>query len=233
MFPENLFIKTLQMTDFSIFPMYAVAIALLTGYLIGSVPYGLVLTKIFLNQDVRKIGSGNIGATNVLRTGNKPLAALTLFLDVFKGAIAYWIGVIGWSDVMGLYLALAALLGHCYPVWLKFSGGKGVATFVGIVFSIHWVYGLIFAALWLTTALITRYSSLSALVATSGVLIVSLALTGGLLPLSFGGTVMALVSQTPVVVFFALAALLIIWKHRGNIKRLIAGQEPKIGKKHG
>jgi glycerol-3-phosphate acyltransferase PlsY len=183
---------------------------LLFGYLLGSVPFGLLLTKAAGLGDLRKIGSGNIGATNVLRTGRKDLALATLLLDGAKAAIAVIVaGLLGWRpEVAGA----AALVGHCFPVWLKFKGGKGVATFMGALFALHFLSGFIAAAIWLGTAFITRYSSLSALLAAAA---------------------------SPLVLFamgkleFAIAALcmtaLIFIRHKTNIARLMAGAEPRIG----
>jgi glycerol-3-phosphate acyltransferase PlsY len=190
-------------------PYYAGALA---GYLLGSIPFGLVLTRLAGLGDIRKIGSGNIGATIVLRTGRKGLAAATLLLDGGKGAIAVIIATLmGWRpEVAGA----AAFLGHCFPVWLGFKGGKGVATFMGTVFALHIPAGIFAGATWLAVAKLLKYSSLSALVAAAA---------------------------TPLVLFamgkpaFALAALfmaaLIFIRHKSNIARLVAGAEPKIGAK--
>ncbi len=187
--------------------------ALLIGYLLGSIPFGLLLTRLAGLGDIRSIGSGNIGATNVLRTGNKGLAAATLLLDGLKGTVAVWIG---WR--FGLYGALAAALGaylgHCFPVWLKFKGGKGVATYLGVLLGLHWPTMIITALIWIGTALVKRYSSLAALVSSTVAPFVLVA---------FGR------HETAV-----LAAILtvIIWiRHRANIGRLIAGQESRIGAK--
>jgi glycerol-3-phosphate acyltransferase PlsY len=185
--------------------------AILIGYLLGSIPFGLILTKLAGLGDIRAIGSGNIGATNVLRTGRKGLAAATLLLDAAKGTVAVWIG---WR--FGLYGALAAGLGayvgHCFPVWLKLKGGKGVATFLGVLLALHWPTMILTALVWLGVAATTRYSSLSALVAS---------VAAPMLLLAFGHNEMA-----------GLAALLtvIIWiKHRANLRRLLAGEESRIG----
>lgn len=208
--------------------MLAVALAAITGYLLGSIPFGLILTRAAGLGDVRKIGSGNIGATNVLRTGNKKLAALTLLLDGLKGTVAVllgaWIGHwLAGSDVSGLTApgvrtslaaGLCAFLGHIFPVWLGFRGGKGVATYIGVLIGIAWTTALVFAVAWLATAVIFRYSSLAALVATLAVLLY-VALTGG--PL-----------MMPTIA--AMSALL-LWTHRTNIRRLAQGTETKIGAK--
>ena len=182
------------------------------GYLFGSVPFGLLLTRLAGLGDIRNVGSGNIGATNVLRTGRKDLALATLLLDGGKAAIAIIVAyLLGWRpEVAGA----AAFLGHCFPVWLKFKGGKGVATFLGALFALHFPAGLFASAVWLGAAFVTRYSSLSALLAAAA---------------------------SPLVLFamgrpsYAIAALfmavLIYVRHRANIERLLSGQEPKIGKK--
>ena len=185
---------------------------LVLGYLLGSIPFGLVITKAAGLGDIREIGSGNIGATNVLRTGRKDLALATLLLDGGKGAIAVAIAyLMGWRpEVAGA----AAFLGHCFPVWLGFKGGKGVATFMGTLFALHWPAGLFAGATWLAVARVSKYSSLSALVAAAA---------------------------TPLVFFtmgkiaFAISALvmgaLIFIRHRANIVRLLSGAEPRIGAK--
>ena len=183
---------------------------LLLGYLLGSIPFGLILTRIAGLGDIRAIGSGNIGATNVLRTGNKALAAATLILDGLKGTAAV---LIGWR--WGIYGALAAglgaFVGHCFPVWLRFKGGKGVATFLGVLLGLHWPTMILTALLWVGTALVTRYSSLSALVATAAAPIVLLAF--GLMPEAV----------------LALLLTIIIWaRHRANLQRLMAGEETRI-----
>ena len=186
--------------------------AIVLGYVLGSIPFGLVLTKLAGLGDIRDIGSGNIGATNVLRTGRKDLALATLILDSGKGAIAVFVAL-----ALGLrpeIAGAAAFLGHCFPVWLGFKGGKGVATFLGTLLAIWFWAGLIACAVWLVTAFVSRFSSLSALVAAAA---------------------------SPLVMFamgkpaFAIAALFmtiqIFFRHRANIDRLFAGQEPKIGAK--
>ncbi len=202
-------------TFFNTYTLLAVAV----GYLLGSIPFGLLLTQAAGLGDVRKIGSGNIGATNVLRTGNKGLAALTLLLDALKGTaavlIGYWIGAQGGVAILASLLAgLAAFLGHVFPVWLGFRGGKGVATYIGVLFGIDWRAGLAFCGVWLIVALLTRYSSLSALVA-------SLAIPAGLLLTGDRATALAA----------AIMSALLLYKHRANIRRLAAGEEPRIGAK--
>jgi len=184
------------------------------AYLLGAVPFGIVMARIFGLGDLRKIGSGNIGATNVLRTGNKPAAFLTLVLDAGKAGIAVLIaGALLGEDAAQL-AGFAAFVGHLFPVWLGFKGGKGVATFLGTLLALAWPVGLAACGLWLVTALISRISSLSALVAAV------------LTPVAA-----FLLGHGEVVVLCALLALVILERHKANIARLIAGTEPKIGKK--
>ena len=184
------------------------------GYLLGSVPFGIVITRALGLGDLRQIGSGNIGATNVLRTGHKGAALATLLLDSGKGAIAVllarWLGGEGAALVAGA----AAFLGHLFPVFLGFKGGKGVATFLGTLIALSWPVGLMACGLWLLTAALTRISSLSALVAAAG---------APLLALGFGARGLALAAL--------FMAALIFLRHRANIARLVAGTEPRIGRK--
>ncbi len=187
--------------------------ALIFGYLLGSIPFGLLITRAAGLGDVRKIGSGNIGATNVLRTGNKKLAALTLLLDALKGTAAVLIAGLYGPD-QAIAAGLGAFLGHLFPVWLGFRGGKGVATYLGILIGLAWPGALIFAAVWLAVAFLTRYSSLSALVAA---VIVPIGLY-------FLGYV-----QTAEL--FVLLSVIVFIKHRANIGRLLAGTETRIGSK--
>ena len=197
-----------------------IALALLFGYLLGSIPFGLILTRLAGGPDVRTIGSGNIGATNVLRTGNKKLAAATLLGDILKGTVAVVATtyVARTNPTLGLppYAALAAgfgaFIGHLFPVWLGFKGGKGVATYIGVLLGLYWPAALIFCAVWLAVAYLTRYSSLSALIAS--------ALTPAAL---------YLLGQPDVAVLFLLMTLLLWIMHRANIARLMSGQEGKIG----
>lgn len=200
--------------DFSYtWPFYAAA---LFGYLLGSIPFGLVLTKLAGLGDIRKVGSGNIGATNVLRTGSKRLAAATLLLDGAKGAVALLIAGI-WGPDMAVLAAAGAMLGHCFPVWLKFNGGKGVATALGILIAIAWPVGLLACATWLAMAALFRYSSLAALA--------SLALA----------PVYAWYLADPQRLQLALFIAFLVWlRHRSNIVRLLRGQESRIslGKKN-
>ncbi len=188
-------------------------LALAFGYLLGSIPFGLVLTRAAGLGDVRAIGSGNIGATNVLRTGNKGLAAATLLLDGLKGTAAVLIAAT-FLPGAGLVAGLGAFLGHLFPVWLTFKGGKGVATYIGVLFGLAWTFGLMFCAVWLVLAALFRYSSLSALVA------------GAATPVAlwFGG-------HGQMAALFAVMTLLLFWTHRENIARLINGTESKIGAK--
>ena len=189
------------------------ALALVIGYLLGSIPFGLLLTRGAGTTDLRSIGSGNIGATNVLRTGRKDLAAATLLLDAVKGTVAVLIGA-QLSPEGAMIAGFGAFVGHIAPVWLKFQGGKGVATFLGCLFGLHWPVGLAFCAIWLAVAGIWRYSSLSALVASAAAPLL-------LFALGHGGE---------AFVVGAMAALL--WrKHRENIARLRAGSESRIGQK--
>jgi glycerol-3-phosphate acyltransferase PlsY len=185
----------------------------LLGYLLGSVPYGLLLTRAAGLGDIRAIGSGNIGATNVLRTGNKALAAATLALDAGKGAVALLIARALWGEDAGLVAGVAAMAGHAFPVWLGFKGGKGVATGAGVLLAAAWWLGLVALAVWLAMAAITRISSASAL---------AVCALAPVLALAFGSWQLALAA-------LALAAL-ITWRHRPNIARLLAGTEPRIGR---
>jgi glycerol-3-phosphate acyltransferase PlsY len=187
-------------------------IALLIGYLLGSIPFGLILTRLAGTQDIRSIGSGNIGATNVLRTGHKGLAATTLIADMLKGTAAVIIaGHWGGPDA-AMLAALGAFLGHLFPVWLNFKGGKGVAVYIGVLIGLFWPAAVIFGALWIATAATSRYSSLSALVA-SFVTPIFLWWFGHL----------ALAS------LFAVLTMLLFYMHRENIKRLQNGKEGRIG----
>ena len=189
-------------------------LALAFGYLCGSIPFGLILTKVAGTQDLRSIGSGNIGATNVLRTGHKGLAAATLIGDMLKGTVA----VIAAGQFAGpdaaIIAGLGAFLGHLFPVWLKFKGGKGVATYIGLLLGLFWPAALAFCAVWLAVAFLLRYSSLAALVAS--------ALTP--LGLYFDG-------HPALALLFAVLTVMLWIMHRANIKRLLSGAEGKIGSK--
>lgn len=187
--------------------------ALLFGYLCGSIPFGLILTRIAGTQDLRTVGSGNIGATNVLRTGNKGLAAATLLGDMLKGTVAVIAaGFYAGSDA-AMAAGLGAFLGHLFPVWLKFKGGKGVATYIGILLGLFWPAAVAFCAIWICVAIVSRYSSLSALIA-SAVVPMMLYMSG----------------YAALAGLFAVMTLLLWIKHRENIERLFAGTEGKIGK---
>lgn len=186
--------------------------ALALGYALGSVPFGLLLAKAAGKGDIRSIGSGNIGATNVLRTGSKWLAASTLLLDLAKGFLAPGLAAIWWPEAAGL-AALGAVLGHCFPLWLKFRGGKGVATTAGVCFGLGWPIGLAYAAVWLGVLALGRISSLSGMSAA-----VSAPVAAGI----FG--------RWDLVPFLAAIALIVLWLHRENVARLRAGTEPKVGK---
>lgn len=190
----------------------ALLTAFILGYLLGSVPFGLILTRLAGTRDIREIGSGNIGATNVLRTGHKGLAAATLLCDMLKGTVAILIVRQFLGQEAPLVAGLGAFLGHLFPVWLKFRGGKGVATYIGILTAFAWPIALAYGAIWIAIAALTRYSSLSALVATAA---------------------------TPVMLWwfghraeaslFLLLSILVFIMHRANIARLFAGTESKIG----
>ncbi len=184
------------------------------GYLLGSIPFGLIIAHLAGQGDIRKIGSGNIGATNVLRTGHKGLAALTLVFDAAKAGIAAMIAGYLWGYNAALIAGAAAVIGHCFPIWLGFKGGKGVATYFGFLLAMDWRVALIAALVWFLTALTSRMSSLSALLACLAAPIAAYAL---------GEQGLALTS--------ALLSLMIYIRHKDNIKRIIAGQESKIGKK--
>jgi len=195
-------------------PEISYLLALIIGYLLGSIPFGLVLTRLAGTQDLRTIGSGNIGATNVLRTGRKGLAAATLILDALKGTAAVIIGgALGGADAAMLG-GLGAFVGHISPVWLKFRGGKGVAVYIGILIGLFWPAAILFCVIWLAMAFTLRYSSLSALTASV------------ITPLFLWWF-----AQAALAVLFAVLTLLLIIMHRENIKRLLAGTEGKIGQK--
>ncbi|HEY3909976.1 MAG TPA: glycerol-3-phosphate 1-O-acyltransferase PlsY [Stellaceae bacterium] len=184
--------------------------AALVGYLLGSIPFGLVLSRIAGHGDIRHIGSGNIGATNVLRTGSKGLAALTLLLDVGKGAAAVAIAQ-PWSPRAALVAGLCVILGHMFPVWLGFRGGKAVATALGVLIALAWPVALIAAAIWLAVACVSRYSSLAALIAAVASAVIA-----------------PFLADTATALLIAVIALLIILRHGANIRRLIAGRESRI-----
>jgi glycerol-3-phosphate acyltransferase PlsY len=188
-------------------------LALLLGYLLGSVPFGLILTRLTGAGDLRSIGSGNIGATNVLRTGRKGLAAATLLLDMGKGFLAVWLAWL-WFPDWAVLAAMGAFLGHCFPVWLKFNGGKGVATMMGVALGLAWPIGAVYAAVWLGVLAATRFSSLAG---------ISAAVSAPLAAFATG--------RGEFVPVLAALALLVTLLHRANIARLRAGTEPKVGAK--
>jgi acyl phosphate:glycerol-3-phosphate acyltransferase len=195
-------------------PYAAAAIAMLVGYLLGSIPFGLILTRLAGTQDLRSIGSGSIGATNVLRTGHKGLAAATLICDALKGTVAVIIsGYFGGPDA-AMMAALGAFLGHLFPVWLGFKGGKGVAVYIGVLIGLFWPAAVVFCVIWISTAFTSRYSSLSALVA------------------SFVTPIFLWWFGHPALAsLFAVLTLLLFYAHRENISRLQAGTEGRIGEK--
>ena len=189
-------------------------VAFLLGYLLGSIPFGLILTRLAGTEDLRSIGSGSIGATNVLRTGSKALAAGTLLGDALKGTLAVVIAGYYGGPNAAMLAAFGAFLGHLYPVWLKFRGGKGVATYIGVLIALFWPAAVIFCLMWLATAFTTRYSSLSALIA---------AFVTPLFLWWFGHPALASL--------FVIMTMLLFYAHRENIKRLQAGTEGRIGEK--
>ena len=186
--------------------------ALALGYLLGSIPFGLVLTRLAGKGDVRQIGSGNIGATNVLRTGSKPLAALTLILDSLKATAAIVLARLLFGPETQPFAAVGAFLGHLYPVWLKFRGGKGAATLLGVLIALLWPAALIYAAVWVLLLLTIRISSVAGMSAAVSAPIAAAVLRSSYFPMLLG------------------FALLVLWKHRENIARLVAGTEPRIGR---
>lgn len=187
--------------------------ALFTGYLLGSIPFGLILTRLAGKGDVRKVGSGNIGATNVLRAGGKGLAAATLIFDALKATAAVMIARRLWPGSEP-YAAAGALMGHLYPVWLKFRGGKGVATYLGVLIALLWPIAVIFAVVWIAALLLIRISSVAGMLAAISAPIAAAALgQKSLFPMLLGFT------------------LLVLWRHHENLARLKAGKEPRIGRK--
>lgn len=187
--------------------------AMLLGYLLGSIPFGVIFTRMAGLGDIRNVGSGNIGATNVLRTGRKGLAAATLLGDALKGTAAVLIAA-QWGPQFATIAALGAFLGHLFPVWLKFKGGKGVATFIGVLIGLNWVAALIFGVVWLGVAFASRYSSLSALVASAAT------------PVALW-----LLGEPGMAAATIILVALLWWKHSPNISRLLDGTEGKIGQK--
>ncbi|MBI3677072.1 MAG: glycerol-3-phosphate 1-O-acyltransferase PlsY [Proteobacteria bacterium] len=193
---------------------FSSAEALLLGYLLGSIPFGLLFTWASGAGDVRKVGSGNIGATNVLRTGKRWAAAATLIFDASKGAAAVLLARKLWGEDAAMVAALGAILGHLFPLWLGFKGGKGFATSLGVLLALFWPVGLLTAATWLAAALIWRISSLSALIA-----------------ITLSPLFMLLFGHSNAAILSAIVAILIFVMHRDNIQRLLKGQEPRIGAK--
>ena len=190
-----------------------VILAAVVGYMLGSIPFGLLLTRAAGLGDIRSIGSGNIGATNVLRTGNKGLAAATLLLDAAKGAAAVLAARYLWGEGPAMMAGVAAFLGHVFPVWLSFKGGKGVATYIGVMLALNWIVGLIFCATWLLIAFAQRYSSLAALTAAATAPIFAYVVTGSL--------------ELPAAA--VVLSVVLVMRHSTNIQRLIKGTEPRIG----
>ena len=178
------------------------------SYLLGSIPFGFLLTKIFLKKDIREIGSGNIGATNALRAGNKFIGYTTLLLDIFKAVLPVLYVKLNYPDFVYIS-SLSVFLGHVFPLWLKFKGGKGVATYVGILFSLNFIYGLVFGITWIIIFLISKYSSLSSLIA------------------SFSIPIYLFISGKNQIIFFGIMFVLIFYTHRENIKRLKNKEESK------
>ena len=185
-----------------------VIIVAITSYLMGSIPFGFILTKIFLKKDIRGIGSGNIGATNALRTGNKSLGYGTLLLDVLKAIIPVIYTKLNYPDYIFI-TSMFVFLGHVFPIWLKFKGGKGVAPYVGILFSINLIYGIVFVSIWIITFLISKYSSLASLIA------------------SFTIPIYLLFFNNENLIFFSIMFVLIFYTHRENVKRLKNKEENK------
>ncbi|MEP9353148.1 glycerol-3-phosphate 1-O-acyltransferase PlsY [Xanthobacter sp. KR7-65] len=195
-------------------PALVLLAALAFGYLLGSIPFGLILTRLAGTRDIRSIGSGNIGATNVLRTGRKDLAAATLLLDALKGTAAVLVAGHFAGEAAAMAAAVGAFLGHVAPVWLRFRGGKGVATFLGVTLGLFWPAAVGFAAVWLGAAWYTRYSSLAALMASVGTVIVAMAL-----------------GHDKLAMLLVVLAIVLWAKHHENIRRLLEGTEGKIGAK--
>jgi len=192
------------------------ALVMLVGYALGSIPFGLILTRLFGAGDLRAIGSGSIGATNVLRTGRKGLAAATVLLDGGKGSVAVLVGAALLPDNGAAIAGVMAVIGHCYPLWLRFRGGKGVATMLGVTLALYWPAVLVFAAVWLGLLAIIRISSVSGMSAAIATPIGA-----------------ALLGRPDLVQPLAAIAAIVLWKHRPNIARLLKGTEPRVGQKQG
>jgi glycerol-3-phosphate acyltransferase PlsY len=191
----------------------ATIMALIAGYLLGSIPFGLLLTKLGGKGDIRDVGSGNIGATNVLRTGSKGLAAATLLLDAGKGAAAVLLAQQLWPEAVN-FAAAGALIGHLYPAWLRFKGGKGVATMLGILVPLFWQAALVYVVIWVGLLLILRISSVAGMVAAASAPVTA-----------------AIFNEQALFPMLLGFALLVIWKHGENIRRLVRGEEPRVGRK--
>lgn len=189
----------------------SVLLALLVGYLLGSIPFGFLIARLGGKGDIREIGSGNIGATNVLRTGSKGLAVATLLLDVAKGAAAVVLAQLLWPDAVS-FAAAGAMIGHLYPVWLRFKGGKGVATFLGVLVPLLPVAALVYAIVWIGLLVLLRLSSVAGMAAAASAPVAA-----------------AVVNQQALFPMLLGFALLVIWKHRENIRRLARGEEPRLG----
>ncbi len=190
----------------------AMLITLVVSYLLGSIPFGLLLTRAFGKGDIRAIGSGNIGATNVLRTGSKGLAAATLLLDAAKGALSVWLAQRFWPGYE-LHAAAGVLIGHLYPLWLRFRGGKGVATFLGILIVLLPIAAAVYAGVWIALLMVLRISSVAGMAAAASAPVTA-----------------AVLGDTMRFPLLAALALLVIWQHRANIRRLVAGEEPHVGR---
>ena len=201
------------MPDFTTAPSL-LALAAVLGYLLGSIPFGMVLARVMGLGNLRDIGSGNIGATNVLRTGSKTAAALTLILDGGKGAVAVFAARAWIGEDAAQIAGVMAFFGHCFPVWLRFQGGKGVATFLGLMLALYWPVGIACCLTWLATAVVMRISSLSALVSSAS-----------------AAVWLVILSETQLILLSVAVAALIFLRHRDNISRMLQGSEPKIGKK--
>ena len=191
-----------------------VILALLVGYLLGSIPFGLLLTRAAGKGDIRDVGSGNIGATNVLRTGSKGLAAATLLLDAVKGAVAVVLAQQLWPDPAANFAAAGAMIGHLYPVWLRFKGGKGVATFLGVLTPLLWQAALVYVVVWVGLLLILRISSVAGMAAAASAPVTA-----------------AILGEQALFPMLLGFALLVIWKHKENVRRLARGEEPRVGRK--